>query len=173
MDSAARNRKASRNSIHRESGDVIEVSADRMYLNGHVEHGSVLVDQTGAIVPNVVVKDRIVMAEDGIVTVILTLQRGTGRLLTSPDIITRGFIYMRENEELMNGIRTELKRAAAQRFTRIDIDRFKAELKDHITHFLYEHTERSPMVIPVVNVLGSLNDLAGQQPKDTPDTSHD
>jgi ribonuclease J len=173
IDIAAQSGIDRRNMINAENGDVIEVSADRMYLNGHVENGSVLVDQTGAIVPNVVVKDRIVMAEDGIVTVILTLQRGTGRLLTSPDIITRGFIYMRENEELMNGIRTELKRAAAQRFTRIDIDRFKAELKDHITHFLYEHTERSPMVIPVVNVLGSLNDLAGQQPKDTPDTSHD
>jgi hypothetical protein len=60
---------------------------------------------------------------------------------------------MRENEEVMNGLRTELKRAVSQRFKRIELDRFKAELKDHVTHFLFEHTQRSPIVIPVVNVI--------------------
>jgi hypothetical protein len=54
----------------------------------------------------------------------------------------------------MNGLRTELKRAVQQRFKRIDLDRFKAELKDHVTHYLFEHTGRSPIVIPVVNVIG-------------------
>lgn len=93
------------------------------------------------------------MSEDGIVTVILTVERGSGRLMTSPDIIARGFIYIRDNEELMNGLRTELRRAVQQRFTRIDLDRFKAELKDHITHYLFEHTQRTPIVIPVVNAI--------------------
>jgi ribonuclease J len=74
--------------------------------------------------------------------------------LTSPDIISRGFIYMRDSEELMNAFRTELRRAVQQRFKRVDLDRFKAELKDHVTHFLFEYTGRSPIVIPVVNVLG-------------------
>lgn len=73
--------------------------------------------------------------------------------MTSPDIISRGFIYMRENEEVMNGLRTELKRAVQQRFKRVDLDRFKAELKDHVTHYLFEHTQRSPIVIPVVNII--------------------
>ncbi len=175
IDIAAQNGIDRRNTLNAENGEVIEVSSERMYLNGHVENGSVLVDQTGSIVPNVVVKDRLVMAEDGIVTVILTVQRGNGRLLTSPDIITRGFIYMRENEELMNGIRAELKRAAAQRFQRVELDRFKTELKDHITHFLYEHTNRSPVVIPVVNVLNSLSDLNKNTQDNKPqlDTSHD
>ena len=61
---------------------------------------------------------------------------------------------MRDNEELMNNLRTELRRATTQRFKRIDLDRFKQELKEHVTHFLFEQTGRSPIVIPVVNVIG-------------------
>jgi ribonuclease J len=85
--------------------------------------------------------------------VVLTVDKKSGNLMTSPDIISRGFIYMRENEEVMNGLRNELKRAVQQRFKRVELDRFKAELKDHITHFLFEHTQRSPIVIPVVNII--------------------
>src|ERR1041384_3657503 len=55
----------------------------------------------------------------------------------------------------MNAFRAELRRAVGQRFKRVDLDRFKAELKDYVTHFLYEQTQRSPIVIPVVNVIGS------------------
>jgi hypothetical protein len=63
----------------------------------------------------------------------------------------------------MNGLRTELRRAVQQRFKRVDLDRFKAELKDHITHFLFEHTQRSPIVIPVVNIIGGAG--KGEQTK--------
>ena len=100
-----------------------------------------------------------VLAEEGLVAVILTVYKNNGNLLTSPDIISRGFIYMRDNEELMNGLRTELRRAVGQRFKRIDLDRFKAELKDHITHYLFDQTQRSPIVIPVVNVIGSKGEV--------------
>ena len=129
-----------------------------MDMVGEVPHGTVLVDQSGALVSNIVVKDRLVLAEEGLVAVILTVDKKTGQLLTSPDIISRGFIYMRDNEELMNLFRTELRRAVGQRFKRIDLDRFKAELKDHITHFLYEQTQRTPIVIPVINVIGGKNE---------------
>jgi len=61
---------------------------------------------------------------------------------------------MRDNEEIMNGLRNELRRAVQQRFKRVELDRFKVELKDHITHFLFEHTQRSPIIIPVVNIIG-------------------
>ena len=57
----------------------------------------------------------------------------------------------------MNGLRTELRRAVQQRFKRVDLDRFKQELKEHVTHYLYEQTQRSPIVIPVVNVIGGKN----------------
>ena len=125
-----------------------------MELIGEVPHGTILVDQTGATVSNIVVKDRVLLAEEGLVAVVLTVDKKNGNLLTSPDIISRGFIYMRDNEDLMNNLRQELRRAVQQRFKRVDLDRFKAELKDHITHFLFEQTGRSPIVIPVVNVIG-------------------
>jgi ribonuclease J len=89
-----------------------------------------------------------------LVAVVITVVKKNGNLLTSPDIISRGFIYMREQEEIMNGLRNEVRRAVQQRFKRIDLDRFKAELKDHMTHYLFEQTQRSPIVIPVVNVIG-------------------
>jgi ribonuclease J len=142
------------NTINADNGQVIAFTPDKMELAGEVPHGTVLVDQTGAIVNSVVVKDRVVLAEEGLVAIVLTIDKKNGNLLTSPDIISRGFIYMREQEEIMNGLRNELRRAVQQRFKRVDLDRFKAELKDHITHYLFEQTQRSPIVIPVVNIIG-------------------
>ncbi|HSX32970.1 MAG TPA: ribonuclease J [Candidatus Saccharimonadales bacterium] len=143
-----------KNVIMADNGQSFLFTADSWAPAGEVPHGSLLVDQTGAVVNNVVVKDRVLMSEEGLVAVVLTVDKRNGNLLTSPDIISRGFIYMRENEEIMNGLRNELRRAVGQRYKRVDLDRFKAELKDHITHYLFEHTQRTPIVIPVVNVIG-------------------
>jgi ribonuclease J len=143
-----------KNTINADNGEVLAFTTDKMESLGQVPHGTILVDQTGAIVSNVVIKDRIMMSQDGLVAVVLTVDRKTGQNLTSPDIISRGFIYMRDNEELMSDLRVELKRAVNQRFKRIDLDRFKQEIKDHVTHFLYDRTQRSPIVIPVINVVG-------------------
>jgi ribonuclease J len=140
--------------LNADNGQVIAFTPDSIKVEGEVPHGTILVDQTGSIVSGVVVKDRVLLSEEGLVAVVLTLDKKNGSLLTSPDIISRGFIYMRDNEELMNGLRQELRRAATQRFKRVDLDRFKIELKDHITHYLFEQTQRSPIVIPVVNVIG-------------------
>lgn len=145
---------ARKNCLNVDNGDVISLTKDSMEVDGKVPHGTILVDQTGALVSNVVVKDRVLLSEEGLVSIVLTIDKRSGNLLTSPDIISRGFIYMRDNEELMNGLRHELRRAVQQRFKRIDLDRFKAELKDHITHYLFEQTQRSPIVIPVVNIIG-------------------
>lgn len=143
-----------KNCLNPDNGDVIAIGQNEMDIIGKVPHGTVLVDQTGAVVSSVVVKDRLMLSNEGLVAVVLTIDKKSGQLMTSPDIISRGFIYMKDEEELMNNFRTELKRAVAQRFRRIDLDRFKLELKDHVTHFLYENTGRSPIVIPVVNVIG-------------------
>ncbi len=143
------------NCYNNSNGEVIEIRGNKMTPAGVVEHGTLLVDNTGAIVSNVVVKDRLLLSQDGIVSVILTLDRKSGTMLSSPDIITRGFIYMRDNEELMNDFRNELKRVVAQRFKRVDLDRFKQELKDQAAYFVYGRTQRSPIIIPVVNVVSS------------------
>lgn len=150
------------NTLNAENGQVICFTPDKMELGGEVPHGTVLVDQTGAIVSNVVVKDRVLLSEEGLVAVILTIDKKSGNLMTSPDIISRGFIYMRDNEEIMNGLRVELKRAVQQRFKRVDLDRFKVELKDHVTHYLFEQTQRSPIVIPVINVISGGGGGKGQ-----------
>ena len=136
-------------------GDSVLLTNDSWEMGPEAPHGHVLVDQSGSVVSGIVVKDRIMLSEEGLVAVILTIDKRTGQLVTSPDIISRGFIYMRDSEELMNNFRAELRRAVSQRFKRVDLDRFKAELKDHVTHFLYEHTNRSPIVIPVVNVVSA------------------
>ena len=146
-----------KNTINADNGDVLVFTGDKMEHVGQVPHGTVLVDQTGAIVSNVVIKDRIMMSQDGLVVVVLTVDKKTSSSLTSPDIISRGFIYMRDNEGLMNDLRNELKRAVSQRFKRVDLDRFKQEIKEHVTHFLYDRTQRSPIVIPVINVVGGGN----------------
>ena len=143
-----------KNCLQVDNGEVVALTANHMQIVGDVPHGIILVDQTGMIVNNVVVKDRLMLAEEGLVSVILTIDRKSGALLTSPDIISRGFIYMRDSEDLMNEFRTELRRAVGQRFKRVDLDRFKQEIKEHVTHFLFEKTGRSPIVIPVVNVIG-------------------
>lgn len=159
-----------KNVILARNGSIIEFDKEgNMYDGLEAPAGAVLVDQTGAVVPGLVAKDRLLMSEEGMVVVMLTVDKKTGRLLTSPDIITRGFIYIRDNTELMDGLRNELKRAAQQRFTRVDLDRFKQELKDHIGHYLYEHTRRSPVLIPVVNVIGG-NGQSNKQPKPQADS---
>ncbi len=145
---------ARKDTLNAGNGDVIALTKSNMELQGKVPAGTILVDQTGSIVSSVVVRDRLLLAEEGLVAVILTIDKKSSNLLTSPDIISRGFIYMRDNEELMSNLRTELKRAVAQRYKRVDLDRFKQELKDHVSSFLYEYTERSPTIIPVVNVVG-------------------
>ncbi len=142
------------NTVNAVNGEVIALTPEKLEVIGEVPSGTILVDQTGAIVSNVVVKDRVLLAEEGLVAVVLTVDKRSGNLLSSPDIISRGFIYMREQEEMMNGLRAEVRRAVQQRYKRIDIDRFKAELKDHITHYLFEQTGRSPIVIPVLNIVG-------------------
>ncbi len=139
-----------------DSGDVIEIDHDGARKAGRIKVGGNMYDDSGAIVSEVVLKDRIHMAQEGMFVVVLTLQRGTGRLLTSPDIISRWFIYLRDSEELMGLIRQYLKQKVARSFggKKLDMDVIKKEIKDEITHILYDQTRRTPIVIPVINEIG-------------------
>ena len=141
-----------------DAGDIIEIDIERQAKKaGRIQAGGVMYDDTGAIVSEVVLKDRIHMSQEGMFVVVLTVQRGTGRLLTSPDIISRGFIYLRDSEELMNMIRQYLKQKVARSFAgKYDLDVVKKEIKDEVTHILYDQTRRTPIVIPVINEVGGL-----------------
>lgn len=139
-----------------DSGDVVEITTEGAKKTGRIPVGGIMYDDSGAIVSEVVLKDRIHMATEGMFVVVLTVQRGSGRLLTSPDIISRGFIYLRDSEELMGTIRQYLKQKVSRAFSgkRVDLDIIKKELKDEITHILYDQTRRTPIVIPVINEVG-------------------
>ena len=139
-----------------DSGDVVEITSESAKKAGRIPVGGIMYDDSGAIVSEVVLKDRMHMATEGMFVVVLTVQRGSGRLLTSPDIISRGFIYLRDSEELMGSIRQYLKQKVARAFSgkRVDLDVIKKELKDEITHILYDQTRRTPIVIPVINEVG-------------------
>jgi ribonuclease J len=140
-----------------DNGDVVEITTEGARKSGRILVGGVMYDDSGAIVSEVVLKDRIHMATEGIFVVVLTIMRGSGRLMTSPDIISRGFIYLRDNEELMGMIRQYLKQKVARNFSgkHVDLDVAKKEIRDEITQILYDQTRRTPIVIPVINEVGS------------------
>ncbi len=148
-------------------GDVVEFDHEGARKIGRVQVGGVMYDDSGAVVSEVVLKDRVHMSQEGMFVVVLTVQRGTGRLLTSPDIISRGFIYLRDSEELMGMIRQYLKQKAARSFSgKYDMDVIKKEIKDEVTHILYDQTRRTPIVIPVVNEIGVVTkNPAGRAPQ--------
>ncbi|MGB3024041.1 MAG: ribonuclease J [Candidatus Saccharimonadales bacterium] len=155
-----------------DSGDVVELYHDgTAKKNGRIPVGGLMYDDSGAEVSEVVLKDRIHMANEGIFVVVLTVSKSSGRLLTSPDIISRGFIYLRDSEELMNLIRQYLKQKVARLFTgrKLDMDQAKKELRDELTHLLYDQTHRTPIVIPVINEIGgSTPPQPGNRPQQPP-----
>jgi ribonuclease J len=138
-----------------ENGDSLYFTEDGVELGGSVAFGSRLVDQAGTVVSRMVIKDRLLLSQDGIIAVILTINKRSNQLISSPDIISRGFITMNSSLSLMDNFRSELRRVVQQRFNRVELDRFKAEVRDFTTHFMFEQTGRSPIVIPVINVVGS------------------
>ncbi len=143
-----------------DAGDTVEFYHDGSAARtGRIKVGNVMYDDAGAIVSEVVLKDRLHMSREGIFVVVLTVQRGTGRMLSSPDIISRGFIYLRDSEELINSIRHYVKQKTARAYAgrRVDMELFKRDLRDEITQILYDQTKRTPIVIPVVNEIGAVN----------------
>ena len=150
-----------------DAGDIIEVDYERQAKKaGRIQVGGVMYDDSGAIVSEVVLKDRIHMATEGMFVVVLTIQKGTGRLLTSPDIISRGFIYLRDSEELMSLIRQYLRQKMTKGLSgKYDVEVLKKEVKDEVTHILYDQTRRTPIVIPVINEIGLRGPSHGQGPR--------
>lgn len=150
-----------------DNGEVVELDQTSLNKTGKVPVGTLLIDNSGALVPGLVVKDRLLISENGIVVVILTMNKA-GQLLASPDIITRGLIYMRDNQELMNGLRERARQFSQTRFTRSPLDRFKQDLRDDIHGYLFNETGRSSVVISVVNVIGSNSSSARRRPTPRP-----
>jgi ribonuclease J len=137
-----------------EDGQVIEIDEKGARISTQkVDASYVLVDGLGVgDVGNIVLRDRQAMAKDGIFVVILTVDHETGKLITSPDIISRGFIYMREREDLVYKSRQEVKKMFAKHNEKYPAnwDFIKKAMRQELGEFLFTETERRPMIIPVI-----------------------
>ena len=139
-----------------ENGSVIEITGKTMKINGSVPAGEVFVDGSGVgDVGAVVMRDRKRLAEDGMVVVVLPVSSHDGRLLSRPEIITRGFIYVKESEDLLRELENLAMDAAegvSGRRGRDESD-LKGAVKSAVSNYLFKTTKRNPMVIPVVTKL--------------------
>ncbi|MEK7193987.1 MAG: ribonuclease J [Patescibacteria group bacterium] len=137
-----------------DNGQVVEIYKDRVKMTEHtVPAYYVMVDGLGVgDVGEVVIRDRRVLAQEGMVVVIATLDRHSGRFLKNPDIISRGFIYLRENKELVEEVRKKIKGLISRipRHQTVEPDYVKSLMRDQVGRFLYNKTKRRPMILPVI-----------------------
>ena len=135
------------------SGDVLELDEKKAEISGHVPCGAILVDGLGVgDVGNIVLRDRQHLAEDGILIVVLTLERFSNQLLSGPDIVSRGFVYVRESEGLMEEARHVVEDAIADCMDKhvSDWGKIKNVIKDALSDFLWKRTKRSPMILAII-----------------------
>ena len=136
-----------------QSGDVLELCDDSAEVVDKVHTGAILVDGLGVgDVGNIVLRDRQHLAEDGIIIVVLTLERRTNRLLAGPDIVSRGFVYVRESEELMDDARRAVSEAVDKCLSgrHTDWNKIKLVIRDAMNDYIWKKTKRRPMVIPII-----------------------
>jgi ribonuclease J len=145
------------NIVIAEDGDVIEVTSDTIKLAGHLSSGNVFVDGLSVgDVGQIVLRDRKVLSQDGILMAVLTVDKETGQPIAGPDIVSRGFVYMRDAEELLDSARIHVLESFASlnghglNSHTSDWAFVKDKIKYTLSEFLYEKTHRRPMIIPVV-----------------------
>lgn len=134
-------------------GNHIEISKKGIKTLENVPSGEVYIDGIGVgDVGNIVLKDRKHLSEDGIIIVVATIDTQTGTVVSGPDIVSRGFVYVRENEDLMNSARDLSCQVIDQTYDSKyhDWNTVKTKLRDEISHMMYEKTKRSPMILPIL-----------------------
>ncbi len=135
-------------------GDVLEVSDECFEITGRVPAHGVFVDGLGVgDVGNIVIRDRQHLSENGLMVVSITLEKGTGRVLAGPDIISRGFVYVREAEALIEECRDIVDEVICYETGRgvTDWNKLKAAVKEALSEFLWQKTKRSPMILPIIS----------------------
>ncbi len=135
------------------SGDVLELSEESAEVTGKVPVGDILVDGLGVgDVGNIVLRDRQHLAEDGIMIVVLGLDGATDELVSGPDIVSRGFVYVRESDELMEEARSVVNEAVEGCLDRgiSDWGKLKGSIKDSLSEYVWKKTKRRPMILPVI-----------------------
>ena len=135
------------------SGDVVEVSQDQCKVVDHVQAGAILVDGLGVgDVGNIVLRDRQNLAQNGIIIVVLTLEKFSNQLLAGPDLVSRGFVYVRESEDLMEEARQVVQDAVQDCLERHvnDWGKIKNIIRDSLSDFLWKKMKRNPMILPII-----------------------
>ena len=136
-----------------QSGDVLELKADSAKIVDKVRAQGIMVDGLGVgDVGNIVLRDRQHLSENGLLVVELTLEKGSNMILAGPDIVSRGFVYVRESENLMDECREIVNIALDRLYDRgiTDWGRMKTEIKDALNDFLWKKTKRNPMILPII-----------------------
>ena len=135
------------------SGDVLELDENDAKVTGKVHVGNIMVDGLGVgDVGNIVLRDRQKLAEDGIIIVVMTLESGSGQVLAGPDIVSRGFVYVRNSESLMDEAQMVLNATMEKCMDKnvTDWGRIKNEIKDSLGEFVWKETKRRPMIMPII-----------------------
>ena len=135
------------------SGNVLELDEHSAQITGSVQTGGILVDGLGVgDVGNIVLRDRQHLAEDGIMIVVMTLERHSNTVLAGPDIVSRGFVYVRESEDLMDHAREVVEQALDSCVDRhiTDWGKIKLAVKDAVGDYLWKRTKRRPMILPII-----------------------
>lgn len=136
-----------------ENGDVLELDHTGMTLAGSVQAGAVLVDGLGiGDVGNIVLRDRKWLSEDGLIIVVVTLSKETGKVISGPDIVSRGFVYVRESGDLMTDAREVVRRTLQSLEDRgnSDWNTLKTEMKEDLKDFINKEIQRKPMILPII-----------------------
>ena len=136
-----------------DKGDIVEYKNGKMRMAGRVPAGNVLIDGIGVgDVGNIVLRDRKLLSQDGIFIVVVTLNRAQKRIASGPEILSRGFVYVRESEELM-GEAAEIARGVIEKYVNKDTfewTNIKQEIRDTLNAYLFQKTKRRPMIIPII-----------------------
>ncbi len=135
------------------NGDIIELTTKSIAINGAVTSGNILVDGLGVgDVGNIVLRDRKLLSENGLIIVVLATERGTGKVLSGPEIVSRGFIYVRENIDLIEESKTVIRKALTkcEDANVREWNNIKMTIKDALSSFIYEKIKRNPMILPII-----------------------
>lgn len=136
-----------------ENGNVLELDKKNAKITGSVQAAPILVDGSGVgDVGNIVLRDRRILSQEGIILAIAAIDKTTGQLLSGPDIVSRGFIYVRENEDLMGEARYVAETALKKSLSRGNLEwaALKSDMRDALAHYISSKTKRSPMIIPII-----------------------
>ncbi len=135
------------------SGDVLTLSEEQGRITGEVPAQGILVDGLGVgDVGNIVLRDRQLLSENGLIIVVISLEKYSNQLLAGPDIVSRGFVYVRESENLMEESREVVERALEKCLSKNNADwgKMKNEIKDSLSDFIWKKTKRNPMILPII-----------------------